>query len=136
MTTLNEARGAIYAAFVAGWGATSAFTFDNENYSAPAEAVWARVTVRHGSRAQESLGPVNGRKFESSGSVIVQCFAPLDSGASLADTLAQVAQGIYEGKTLSPEQIRFTSSTIREIGPTEDWYQINVEATFTYTETK
>ena len=136
MTTLNTARGAIYTAFVAGWGATSAYTFDNENFDPPTEAVWARVTVRHGGRAQESLGPTGGRKFESDGSVIIQCFAPLDSGAALADTLALVAQGIFEGKTLSPEQIRFTSSVIREIGPTEDWYQINCETTFTYTVTK
>ena len=55
MTTLNEARGAIYAAFVAGWGATSAYTFDNENFDPPTEAVWARTTVRHGSRASGSV---------------------------------------------------------------------------------
>ena len=48
----------------------------------------------------------------------------------------RLLQGIFEGKTLSPEQIRFTSSVIREIGPTEDWYQINCETTFTYTVTK
>ena len=136
MTTLNDARGAIYSTFVTDWGATSAITFDNENFDPPADTVWARLTVRHTSRDQESLGPVGGRKFESEGSVIIQCFAPLDSGASLADTLAQVAQGIFEGKTLLPENIRFTSAVVLEIGPTEDWYQTNVTAFFTYSETK
>ena len=136
MTTINEARGAIYGAFVTGWGATSVYTFDNEQYDPPDQTAWARVTVRHTDRQQESLGPLLGRKFESEGSVFIQCFAPLDSGAATADTLAQVAQGIFEGKTLSPESIRFTSSAIREIGADDDWYQVNVEATFTYTTTK
>jgi len=136
MTTLNDARGAIYAAFVAGWGATSAYTFDNESYDPPANANWVRLVVRHDDRVQESLGGLGRRKFESGGSVIIQCFAPLDSGAASADTLASAARSIFEGKTFNPEYIRFTSAVVREIGPTDDWYQINVEAFFTYTETK
>lgn len=136
MTTLNEARGAIYEAFVAGWGSTSLFTFDNESFDPPDDAAWARLTVRHAIRAQESLGGIGARKFESEGSAIVQCFAPLDSGASLADALAEVARSIFEGKTLLPEVIRFTSAEIQEIGPTDAWYQINCTASFSYTQTK
>lgn len=136
MTTLNEARGAIYVAFETDWGTTSALTLDNENFTPPADTPWARLVVRHDSRQQESLGGLLRRKFESGGSVIVQCFGPLDKGADAADTLAQVAQGIFEGKTLSPEGIRFTSSVVKEIGPTDDYYMINVEAFFTYTTTK
>jgi hypothetical protein len=136
MTTLNDARGAIYGAFVAGWGATSPFLFDNEQFDSPPLGVWARCVVRHAVRAQETLGGAGNRKFESLGSVIIQCFGPLDKGAAGVDTLAEVAQGIFEGKTLLPENIHFTSAPITEIGPTDDDYQINVEAFFTYTETK
>lgn len=135
MTSLNDARGAIYTAFNAGIGATD-FTFDNEAYDPPVGSSWVRLVVRHDDRQQESLGGTGRRKFESGGSVIAQCFAPLDSGAASADTVAQTVRGIFEGKTLTPEGIRFTSAVVREIGPTEDWYQINVEAFFTYTETK
>ena len=135
MTTLNEARGAVYSAFVVGWGATSPITFDNENFDPPA-GVWARMVVRHAGRDQESLGGLGARKFESVGSVIVQCFGPLDTGTALVDTLAQVAQGIFEGKTLTPEGIRFTSAVVTEIGPTEDWMQVNVESLFSYTQLK
>ncbi len=136
MVTINEARGAIYTAFNTGWGATSAFTFDNEKLNPPDATVWARLVVRQVARSQESLGGIGRRKFESGGVVIVQCFSPLDDGVDEADTLAEVARAIFEGKTLLPENIRFTSSVVLEIGPTEDWYQINVEAFFTYTETK
>ena len=111
-------------------------TLDNEKYAPPADTAWYRCVVRHDARAQESLGGITHRKFESVGAVIIQCFGPLDSGTVSADTLAETAQSIFEGKTLSPEGIRFTSAAIIEIGPTEDWYQINVEAFFTYTETK
>lgn len=136
MTTLNEARGAIYEAFVTDWGATSPLTLDNETFNPPVDPPWARLVVRHDARSQESLGPVGNRKFESVGAAIIQCFGSLDKGTAEADTLAQVAQGILEGKVLLPEGIRFTSAQPIEIGPTEDGYQINVEAFFTYTETK
>ena len=132
--TINAVRGDIYTTFKTAWGSTSPFTFDNERYDPPDGACWARVAVRHNSRQQESLGGITHRKFESSGSVFIQCFCPRDSGAAGADALAEVAQGIFEGKTING--IRFTSSNIQEIGPTEDWYMIVVEASFTYTATK
>ena len=136
MTTLNDARGAIYGAFKTGWGTTSVFTLDNETFKPPKGGVWARLVVRHAVRSQESLGGLGRRKFDSIGSAIMQCFGPLDKGVKGVDTLAEVAQGIFEGKTLLPENIRFTSAVVTEIGPTEDWYMINVESLFTYTETK
>ena len=136
MTTLNDARGAIYGAFKAGWGATSPFLFDNEKFDKPPLAEWARTVVRHAVRTQETLGGTGNRKFESLGSVITQCFGPLDKGVKGVDTLAEVAQGIFEGKTLLPENIHFTASVVTEIGPTDDAYQINCESFFYYFETK
>ena len=136
MVTVNEARGAIYTAFSTDWGTTSVLDLDNEDFDPPTGVPWARLIVRHSARAQESLGGVGRRKFESIGSAIVQCFTPLDKGAAPADALAQVAMGILEGKTLLPEGIRFTAAVPTEIGPTEDYYQFNVEASFAYVETK
>lgn len=135
-TTTPEARERIYALFLADFTATAAVTFDGEKYDPPDAGDWVRLSIRHQARAQESLGGVGRRKFESVGSVIVQCFIPLDSGRSAADTLAEDARSVFEGKHLQPEGIRFTSAAITEVGATEDWYQINVEAFFTYTETK
>lgn len=136
MATLAEARERIYGDFLTAWGVTSEVTLDGEDFKPPAGDVWVRVAIRHTARSQESLGAPGRRKFEAVGSVIVQCFMPLDNGRTAADTLAATAQAVFEGKHLLPEGIRFTSSAITEVGPTEDWYQINVEAFFTYTETK
>ena len=135
MTTLNEARGIIYTAYLAGSGLdTDHLTLDNEDFNPPELEAWARLVVRHAARGQESLGGVGLRKFESVGTAIIQCFAPLETGADEADTLAEVAMGIFEGKTLSG--IRFTAAAPIEIGPGKDWYQINVECFFSYTQTK
>lgn len=133
MTTLNEARGIINTAFIAGWP-NSDLTLDNENYVPPTAAPWARLVVRHAARGQESLGGVGLRKFESVGTAIIQCFQPLETGTDGADTLAQVAMGIFEGKTLTG--VRFTAAAPVEIGPGKDWYQVNVECFFSYTQTK
>lgn len=142
MTLLNDARGAIYGAFTTAWGSTSAYAFDSESSPGPTagttSGLFVRLVVRHNSRQQETLGGIGNRLFESGGSVIAQCFAPLDAGVSAADSLAQAVRAIFEGKTLQPAgaSIRFTSSVVREIGPTRDSYQINVESLFTYTERK
>lgn len=137
MTTLVEAKNRILTVFLADFSATANITFDGEKFDPPTNDDWVRVAIRHEGRAQESMGAVGARKFESSGSVFIQCFCPLDSGSSSADTMAAAAQAVFEGKVLgATELLRFTSAAITEVGPSDDWYQINVEAFFTYTETK
>lgn len=135
--TLDEAVKRIYETFITDWAATSPFTLDNEDYTPPKPTDdWVRVAIRHSGGGQASLGDVGNRKFDRFGSVFVQCFTPIDKGRKGADTLAAVARTIFEGKTLSPESIRFTSASVREIGPERGWYQVNMEASFNYTETK
>lgn len=138
MTTLAQARERIYESFVTDWGATSPFTLDNEAYDTPVGSEWVRVAVRHNASNQETLGGIGNRKYERIGSVFVQCFTPLDKGLAAADNLAAAARAIFEGKTLAPagEAIHFFDVVVREIGPDGAWYQVNVEAFFTYHETK
>lgn len=137
MATPNEAVERIYSEFVTGWGATSPFTFDNKKYDPPANTSFVRVTVRHTDATQDSLGSVGTRKFDRPGTLFIQCFSPLDIGRSAADNLALTARNLFEGKTLTPEGIRFFGVTVREIGlDGEGMFQINVEAPFEYTETR
>ncbi len=135
--TLTEATERIYQTFSDDWGSTSLFAFDNEKLVPPKPSDdWVRVTVRHAGGGQESLGDVGNRKFTRQGSVFVQCFVPLNEGRAGADLLVIAARNIFEGKTLLPESIRFTGSDVREIGESEGYYQMNMEAFFNYTETK
>lgn len=136
MATLPQARERIYERFVAAWGSTSAFCFDNEKFDPPTGAEWVRVSVRHRASVQDSLGEPGLRKFERIGAVFVQCFVPLDKGLSAADNLATAARNVFEGRTFNPEAIHFFDAATRELGPDGAWYQVNVEASFIYHETK
>lgn len=137
MTTLAQARERMYQAFAdAAVLPTGRFCYDNEAFQPPTGETWARLVVRHRTRGQETLGPTGTRKFESTGSIFVQCFAPLDKGVSDADNLAAAARAVFEGKVLLPEHIRCYGAVVREIGQDGAWYQVNVEAFFTYDETK
>ena len=134
MVSLVDAKESIANQFISDWGATTAVTLDNEKFEPPVDAAWVRVATRHFGANQETLGGVGRRKFERQGIASIQVFGQLDKGSRAADTLAQQARAVFEGKTI--DGIRFRDVVVREIGPTESWYQINVEAEFEYTEVK
>lgn len=137
MTTLAQATQQVYDTFIAAWGATSEFSFDNEAFQPVTPgAKFVRVSVRHRVRAQETLGGIGRRKFESIGGVIVQCFSALDKGRKEADDLAQAVRTIFEGKTLTPTAVHFFACDTREIGNSAGRFQVNAEAFFFYVETK
>ena len=74
--------------------------------------------------------------FMRTGLCFVQVFVPIDQGTRQADTLAQAARAIFEGINLSSNAIRFNNVVLREVGPDDAWYQINLEAAFQYDERK
>ena len=135
MTTLSEAKEAIYLAFETAWTPTGvAFTFDNEEFDPPESVAWARLSVRHTASSQETLGKVGNRKFARLGSVFVQVFTPIDQGTAQADSLATTARETFEGVSLVGTTVRFQDVVVRETGPEGKWYQTLVEANFEYDE--
>ena len=136
MTDIVVAEEAIYQAFQDGWGATSAFTFDNEKFDPPEDDKWVRVAIRGNDSNQETLGKEGNRRFERSGILFIQCFTPENQGIKDANTLAKTAREIFEGKRISGTTIYFLSGTSRKIGPDGKWYQLNVEIPFRYDETR
>ena len=138
MTTLTQAREAIYLAFTTAWGSETQFTFDNEDFKPPKDEPWVRLAVRHENGEQETLGPVGNRKFERTGRVLIQVFAVEDAGTERSDELLTLARNTFEGVTLAGTTVRFHGVTVREIGSTkkDKWFQTLVDAPFTYDETK
>lgn len=137
--TLREAVQRILTEFLAQWGGATPVAFDNE--SVPASVTdggvsWVRVSVIHDTRTQSSMGPAGARKFRTTGRVIVQVFTPLDKGRAAGDTLVESIISIFEGKTIGPESIYFFGAQPTEIGRSDSWYQTNVEASFSYQESK
>ncbi|UFK26767.1 structural protein [Roseobacter phage RDJL6] len=138
MTTLSEAREAIYQQFVNAWGSETPFTFDNEDFKPPKDEPWVRLVVRHEGGEQETLGPVGNRKFARTGRVLIQVFAVEDAGTDRTDELLTLARNAFEGVTLAGTTVRFHGVTVREVGsaPKEKWFQSIVDAPFEYDETR
>lgn len=138
MTSLNDARKAIYSLYVNGQGdfvpSTNLF-FDNSPGTEP-DTAWARLSVRHNFATQETLGTITNRKFERRGNVILNIFTPAGQGTSAADGYAETAQGIFEGTRISNTTVYFTDVIIREIGVEDNWYNLVVDAGFVYYITK
>lgn len=137
MTTMNQAREAIYKRFYDAWGLTTPFTFDNEDYVPTANtANWVRLSVRHNASTQETLGATGNRRFLRSGSVFIQVFVQQDTGTSRNDQLVTQARAIYEGVSITGTTVRFRDVIVTETGPDGKWYQSLIEAQFDYDETK
>lgn len=137
MTTITQAREAIYAAFVNASAINAAqLTFDNEVFDPPDNKPWIRLSVRHNSMSQETLGRVGDRKFQRLGTTFTQIFVRTDNGTDEADELAISAKNVFEGVRLAGTTVRFLDVLVREVGPDGKWYQVVVEANFEYDETR
>jgi hypothetical protein len=139
VVSLVDARETIYQRFVTQWGATSAYTFDNENYDPPVATPWVRLAVRHRDSILEAIGGTGTggmNRYQRSGVCQIQVFTPVNQGTRQSDTLVQAARAIFEGITLASNAIRFNNVDITEIGPDGSWYLVNVDAAFQYDERK
>jgi len=136
MTTLSEAREAIYETFNTAWADQTDLTFDNEGFSPSEEDPWVRLAVRHTASKQETLGAPGDRKFARFGAAFVQVFTPVDGGTAPSDTLIEDARAVFEGNRINGTTIRFNDVIVREEGRDESWCQTVVEAQFEYDETK
>ena len=134
MTTLNEAKEAVYARFVAQWGMTTPFVLDNEERDEAGDVAWMRLVVRSSTRAQLTLGRIGNRKFLSGASVFAQVYTPVNTGVQSGDSLAVQAANIFEGVSFSG--LDFREAVVRESGPTGKWYLHVMEAEFDYEEIK
>ncbi len=97
---------------------------------------WVRISIQHTNSTQGSLSNDNGRRrWTRTGIVTVQIFTPYGTGLSLADNLAMIALGAFEGKA-TPSHVWFYNVRPEEIGQDGAWFQTNVYAEFTYDEVR
>lgn len=136
MTTLDQAREAIYLRFETQWATRTAFTYQNESNKGldAGTADWVRLSVLEVAGGQETLGPILGRRYRRNGSIIVQIFTRGDKGMSASAGHADTFRGIFEGVSFSG--VDTSNAVAKEIGPDGKWHQTNVEVTFDYDEIK
>lgn len=143
MSTITAARDAIIGTIRTAWlasGTTSsiALTYDNVaddkvgEDSSGLPLPWARVTVRHLTSPQETLGGVGNRKHLTEGLVTVQVFTPFGDGHAQADEIVQVLQGAL--RNVRVDDLWFFDVRVNEIGRDGPWFNTNVVAGFRYEE--
>jgi cyanophycinase-like exopeptidase len=144
--TYEEARDYILDKFKVAWdanspavngGAVPAVEYQNVQPSkaplADGNKAWARITVKHSSSEQRSMGTPGNRVFTRRGVVTVQVFVPAGKqGLVLADRLGKVAADAFEGEETSTGNVWFRNVAYREIGVDNGWFQVNALAEFEY----
>ena len=97
--------------------------------------VWLRVSLQHVTGRQSSLAGEDGvRRWNRTGFISVQCFAPLARGSVQAATkLACVVRDALQGKQTA-SCVWFRNPRINEVGEDKDWFNVNATIDFDYDE--
>lgn len=140
MTTLNQARDAVYKRFIAEWldGADplTPYCFDNEGLIAL--PTWARCSVRSLPGGQETLGAVGNRKFKRKALARVEIYTPPGAGLQAADALVLAAMTMFEGRSLLGTTVKLYDAQSAEVGLVDEgrWFLSTVQAGFDYEQVK
>lgn len=135
MTTIDQARSAVYKRFVAQWAARTLVHLEGEKFTEPdVEIPWVRVSVRNLVGGQETLGPTGARVYKRTALAQIQVFTNPTGGIKTAGTHAQAARAIFEGTSF--DQLDCKNGSVREVGPDGKFNQTNVDVEFDYYEIK
>jgi hypothetical protein len=140
--TRLEALDEILTPFKTAWDAeegTTLVKYDNvpnDDVPPTTQVNWARCVVRHSASEQASLsGALGTQRWKRYGILIVQIFEPTAQGLIGSTDLPKIVQDAYEGvRTVGG--VWFKDVTVNEIGPSGDFWQTNVLASFEYDEIK
>lgn len=146
MATLVEAAGDIHDFLSAAirdsgpplWPLDTPIIYENLPGQKPSsvEDPYVRPFILNASGTQVSLSGVDGRScWRWEGLFIVQVFSPVGKGLNDAYQRIMVLQNAFEGWR-SPNGVWFSNSGMEEIGPRDQWYQVNFKTDFTYDEIK
>lgn len=143
MTTLNEARAAVYERWLDEWENAAPSCFDNEAFDPPKDASgkalpWARCSVRSMVGGQETLGEPGNRKYTRKALVRVELYGVPGVGMKAVDLLVQRAMGMFEGRSLPGTRVMLYDASSAEVGLVDEgrWNLSTVQAYFDYEEVK
>lgn len=133
--TFEEARTFIYTVFTAVWGETGPVIWQDVGGNPPRKAIpYACPSIHHGKGGQRTLvGDVGQRRFERTGIIRIQIFAPLGDGMVRAYQLAQLVSNAYED---ARSDVWFRNTRIREMGASGAFEQVDVLTDFSYDEVR
>lgn len=139
--TVNEAKQAILDRFLDNWTGTTVddthVERENQVFDGPPSpaAPWVRIVIDPRVGRQRTLAPVGSRTYNRRGAVLVSIFVPRGEGSTNTDALVQEVRSIFEGAEVDGIHFFATQERVVEgIKPDADWYQVNTETEFLYTE--
>ena len=138
MTTINQAREAVYERWRVQWGTRTPFVFENEDERTldAGSLPWARVVVRNHDGAQGTLGRAGERKFWRPILVFVQLFHPRNSGMKASGLDAAAAQAIFEASSFSGVHVFNMPVEELPVEPKDKWVTTLLTADAAFEEIK
>jgi hypothetical protein len=134
MTSIDEAREAIYQRWNTEWASRTPWTFQNEKFTEPESSTWVRISVQNVPAPTATLGGKNARRVRRFGKINIQIFAPKEGGMAQSGTHAQFALDIFEGEQFDGVDCNY--GVINELPEEDKWQPTLVEIDFDYEETK
>jgi len=123
-----DARDAICGRFDAHWAGRTPVTWPNHGFAVPSATPWVRLTIVDGEARQASMGNPGANLHRHAGVIMVQVFVSIDSGTRTARELADQAAEIFRNQRF--DDIRCDVPSVREIGPDDVWFQVNMSCPF------
>ncbi len=134
-TTYKAEYNTLASIFNAGWVTVPAgeedpapfspVQYENLAYTPVPGTKWVRFTVISGEANQASIGAPGSNYYRYTGTVQIQCFAPLNMGAAGAKEMADKAIGIFHNKVSAGYIFRAGYAVTVPNSATDGWYQVN-----------
>lgn len=129
MTDVDQATKAITDRWATLWTHTP-YQFGNEDFNNNGLAEWARLTVRHETGQQDTMGVSGERRYLYGGRIFAEIYVARDIGEARRNNLAQKALDVFVGKSFGG--VRVIKGVPREVGEDGRWSVSRVEFTFDY----
>jgi hypothetical protein len=100
--------------------------YDNVKTEHPKDGIWARVNIRPSVTSQTEIG--NPVTFRTLGVMIVQLFAPFDTGDRDLLVLADKIVTVF--RRVTADGVTYRTPTVLSIGRNKEWWQVNVNCPF------
>lgn len=134
MTDVDVAVKAITDRWATLWTHTP-YQLGNEDFNQNGLAEWARLTVRHETGRQDTMGVSTNRRYLYGGRIFVEVFVRRDIGEARRNNLAQKAMDVFVGARFGGD-VRVIAAIPRESGEDGLWSVSRVEFTFDYEQTR
>lgn len=112
-------RASIEGRMAANW-ATTPIAYDNVDFDPPNASAWVRLNILNGDTAYRAL---EGKK-RYSGMIVVQCFAPKNSGTETLRGYADSIGTVFEDQIFDDVVCR--AAILTTVRTDANWHQINV----------